>query len=435
LNPDNTLIIILGILIGLFAITILIGLFFLTKKFFSKNTSKKKENNTKKIYLQKLKSLVNISEEEAIQRYIDETKLKLNDERKNFISELKEKNDLEIHEMCSDILIDAMEQIAEDVAKRASTYIRIDESLKGKLIGKEGRNIKVFEKITGVELSFEKDGYLGLSAFNPLRREIAFNLANRLIKSRSIEPSKIEKYYEEEKSKIEIAIQEKGKNVIENILKIKQYIPIELYHTVGRLYYRTSYSQNILTHSTECAKLAGVIARHLGVDETKAKASAFIHDIGKSQDYEDNNDHVATGKQIAEKYQLDDFLVNSILSHHGNESVTSIYSAITKVVDIISSARPGARKISQKEFANRIKTIEAIALNIKGVSKVYAIKSGKEIRVITEDDVDDASVQKIAEILKNKYENNPSCSIRPIDIIVIKEKRVKVQSNSLVKKK
>lgn len=430
--------IILIILLSLFGVAILIAIFFLFKKNNTLNSvpksNKSHKNNAKIIYHEKLKSIANISQEEAIKKYIEEMKWELDDDQEKFVSNLKAKSKLEISEMCSEILTDAMEQLAEGVAKRASSYIKIDESLKGKIIGKEGRNIKVFEKITGVELSFDKDEHLGLSTFNPLRREIAFNLANKLIKSNWIEPSKIEKYYEIEKVKIEADIEQKGKNVVENILQITKYIPSDLYYTIGRLFYRTSYGQNILTHSTECAKLAATIARHLGVDETKAKASAFIHDIGKAQDYEDNNDHVATGQQIAKKYKLDDFLVNSIMSHHGNEPITSIYSAITKVVDTISASRPGARKLSQKEFAKRIQTIETLALNIKGVSKVYAIKSGREVRVITEEDVDDISVEKIAQILKNKYENNAICAIRPIDIIVIKEKRVIIQSNSFVKK-
>ncbi|MGL4769194.1 MAG: HDIG domain-containing metalloprotein [Mycoplasmoidaceae bacterium] len=381
-----------------------------------------------KHYRIKIKSIANLSKDEATNLYLKSIKKDLEKENEKKIEELKCKSKKEIIEEASEILVQAMEQISSDIVRKNAVYsFTIDDpKLKGKLIGKDGRNIKTIEKVSNANLIFSSDDNntkIDISCFNPIKRELALRLINRLIKSRAIEPSRIEKYYQEEKDNLNKFLQDKGKETVENILKIEEYIPKSIYLNIGRLHFRSSYSQNILIHSIECAKLAGAIAKQLGLNQKKAMASAFVHDIGKSQDYEFNNDHVDIGKKLAIEHNFDNFLINSIVSHHENEPINNIYSAIAKVVDIISSSRPGARNFSKEEFNKIIFNLESQALNIPGVKSAYAIRSGKEIRVITSDNIEDYQVNDICQKLKKIYENDSILNLKPINIIVIKELR------------
>ncbi|MDE5953038.1 MAG: HDIG domain-containing protein, partial [Malacoplasma sp.] len=314
-------------------------------------------------------------------------------------------------------------QVENIVSSRFSFTIKLpDESLKGKIIGKDGRNKRHFEQTTKTDLIIEPNlSAVTISSPNPIRREKAKQTMEKLLETKNIDVTKISIIYEDVEKNFEKICFELGKKTLENKLKIFDVNP-ELYPIVGKLNFRTSYSQNVLLHCTECALLAADLARELGIDETKAKKAAFFHDIGKAIDFEIDNDHVNSGVKLAKQYNLEDYIVNAIESHHNKVLAKTPYAALVKIVDKLSASRPGARFVSNEEYFKRIAELEKICKSFKGVSEAYAIKSGREIDVIVNpDELNDDECRILIKEMKFKLEENEIVNKQPIEITLIRK--------------
>lgn len=371
-----------------------------------------------------------LSKKEATELIFKNLKQELNIERSKLINQFETENKNKLEQKARQILVDAMERMAEDLVVSKTTYtIKLDEdNIKGRIIGKDGRNKKCFENITGVELIIEKEPEVTISCLNPIRREVAKNLLEKLILNKNIEPSRIEKYYASEMENMNNRLYEIGRDALENKLQIFD-VNKDLYIYVGRLHFRTSFSQNNLSHAIECALLASNIALQLNVDSYKAKKAAFFHDIGKATDFEMNNDHVESGLVLARKYNLENYIINAIESHHEKVPCDNIYSCITKIADKISASRPGSRYISHEEYLQKMSTIEDICNSFDGVKNSYAIKAGKQVRVIIDPkSISDESLTTLAYDIKQKLESDDITNKQPIEIILIRENRVEVKS-------
>lgn len=304
-----------------------------------------------------------------------------------------------------------------------TTITLASEEIKGRIIGKEGRNIKTFEKLTGVELILdETPESVVVSCFNPIRRQIAKIALDKLIQDGRIQPAKIEEKVAEATAEISQKIKEAGEKAVYDmsILGVNE----KLIQLLGRLYYRTSYSQNVLLHSIEVALIAETIADELGADSRVAKRAALFHDIGKAIDQQIQGSHIEIGIKILEKFGESEAVIKAMRSHHGDYPHETIESVIVTVADSISGSRPGARKDTLENYLQRLKALEDIANKFEGVEKSYAIQAGREIRVFVKSgEVDDLKTQKIAkEIAKNieeelKYPGE-------IKVTVIRENRI-----------
>ena len=278
------------------------------------------------------------------------------------------------------------------------------DEIKGKIIGKEGRNIRTFEKATGVEVIIdETPEVVILSSFSPLRREIAKLALEKLIKDGRIQPARIEEKVEEAKSEISEKIKELGE---EAAYELGIYdLPKEIIFLLGRLAYRTSFGQNVLLHSVEAAHLAEMMAAELGLNVEVAKKAALLHDIGKAIDYEIGGDHVEIGRKILEKYKIEKEVIEAMQSHHENYPFASPEAYIVAAADAASAARPGARKESLEKYLKRLEDLENIATSFEGVEKAYAIQAGREIRVfVNAKEVDDLQAMKLAREIAKKIE-------------------------------
>ncbi len=297
------------------------------------------------------------------------------------------------------------------------------EDIKGRIIGKEGRNIKAFEKLTGVELIVdETPESVVISCFNPIRRQIAKIALDKLIQDGRIQPAKIEEKVEEAKAEISKVIKEAGEKTLYdlNILGVND----KLVQILGRLYYRTSYGQNVLMHSMEVALIAETIAEELKANAQVAKRAGLFHDIGKALDQQMEGSHIEIGIKILEKFSESEAVIHAMRTHHGDYPVDSIEATIVTVADSISASRPGARKDTLENYLQRLSALEAIANKFEGVEKAYAIQAGREIRVFVKaDKVDDLGVSKMARQIAANIEEELKYP-GEIKVTVIRENRV-----------
>ncbi|OGZ69520.1 MAG: ribonuclease Y [Candidatus Staskawiczbacteria bacterium RIFCSPHIGHO2_02_FULL_42_22] len=297
------------------------------------------------------------------------------------------------------------------------------EDIKGRIIGKEGRNIKTFEKITGVEVLIDDTpDSVVISCFNPVRRQIATMALNKLIQDGRIQPAKIEEKVEEAKQEISKVIKDAGEKTLYdmNILGVQD----KLVQILGRLYYRTSYGQNVLQHSMEVALIAETIAEEIGANAPIAKRAGLFHDIGKALDQQMEGSHIEIGIKILEKFGEKEEIIHAMRAHHGDYPVDSVEGAIVIVADSISASRPGARKDSIENYLQRLKALEDIANKFEGIDRAYAIQAGREIRVFVKaDKVDDLAVQKMARQIAANIEEELKYP-GEIKVTVIRENRV-----------
>jgi len=304
-----------------------------------------------------------------------------------------------------------------------STIILQSEDIKGKIIGKEGRNIKTFEKLTGVELIIdETPDSVVISCFNPIRRQIAKVALERLIQDGRIQPAKIEEKVAEATAEISKIVKEAGEKTVYDlgILGVND----KLIQILGRLYYRTSYGQNVLLHSMEVAQIAETIAYELKANSEVAKRGGLFHDIGKALDQQIQGSHIEIGIKILEKYGESDAVIKAMRSHHDDYPADTIEAVIVTVADAISGSRPGARKDTLENYLQRLKALEDIANKFDGVEKTYAIQAGREIRVFVKaDKVDDLGVQKMAKKIAENIEEELKYP-GEIKVTVIRENRV-----------
>jgi len=346
-----------------------------------------------------------------------------------YCKEEERKAKLEANEKAKHLLVNSMQRYADDVVgeQTVSTIDLPNDEMKGRLIGREGRNIRTIESVTGVDLIIDDTPEaIVISSFDPLRREIAKITIETLIKDGRIHPSRIEEVYDKVSKDMNNKITEIGNDAIYS-LGISKMDP-ELVNLIGKLHFRTSYGQNALRHSIEVANLTGLLASELGENVTLAKRAGLLHDIGKAIDFEIEGSHVEIGQEIAKKYHEDEVVINAIASHHGDEEQKYVISSLVEVADTLSAARPGARNDSLENYIKRISQLEEIGNSYEGVDKAYAVQAGREVRVIVKpDEVDETKSYKIARELKEKIESEMQYP-GTIKITVIRETRAQEEA-------
>jgi ribonucrease Y len=373
---------------------------------------------------QVLEKLSGITSEEARQELLR----RVEEESRYDIAKLSKKIEEEAKEnaekKAKEIIGFAIQRYASDyVADATVSAVSLpNDEMKGRIIGREGRNIRALEAATGVDLIVDDTPEMvTLSAFDPVRREVARISLERLITDGRIHPTRIEEIVEKVKKEVDTGIREEGEKSVFD-LGLSGIHP-ELIKTIGRLKYRTSYGQNILQHSREVAYIAGMMAGELGVDTKLAKRSGLLHDIGKAIDHEIEGTHQEIGANLARKFGENQKVVNAILVHHGEGEPATVEAALVAAADALSAARPGVRRESIENYLKRLEALEKMALSFKGVDKCYAIQAGREIRIIVKpEDISDDMSSMIARDLSKKIEAEMSYPGQ-IKVTVIRESR------------
>ncbi len=353
-----------------------------------------------------LESIAKFSKEQAHQMILDRVEADMSKEIALLIKEKEAEAKLEVDKKAKNLLVNSMQRYSNDVTNiQTVTTIQLpNDDMKGRLIGREGRNIRTIEAVTGVDLIIDDTPEaIVISSFDPFRREIAKVTIETLIKDGRIHPTRIEEIYDKVCNDMNARVVELGNDAIIE-LGLTKFDP-ELVQLIGKLNFRTSYGQNALQHSKEVAHLSGLIAAELGENINLAKRAGLLHDIGKSIDYEIEGSHVDIGVDIAKKYKEDKVVINAIASHHGDTEAKSVIAVITQIADTLSAARPGARNDSMENYIKRLEQLEEIGNSFNGVEKTYAMQAGREVRVIVKpDEVDDLTSFKVARDIKNKIE-------------------------------
>jgi len=384
-----------------------------------------KFDDKKREQVELLEKISKLSREEARKMIMKRVEDDITKEIAEYIKEKEMEAELEIDKKAKNMLVMSMQKYAADVSSEQTvTVVTLpNDDMKGRIIGREGRNIRTIEAITGVDLIIDDTPEaVVLSSFDPLRREIARQTLEVLIKDGRIHPSRIEELYDKTCKEIKVKIREYGEEALFE-LGITKMEP-ELVDTIGRLHYRTSYGQNALQHSKEVAHLTGILASEIGENIALAKRAGLLHDIGKAIDHEVEGSHVEIGINLAKKHREDNVIINAIASHHGDEKATNVISVLVAIADALSASRPGARNDSLENYIKRLEQLESIANEIDGVDKTFAMQAGRELRVIVKPDkIDDLTSYKVARDIKERIENEMQYP-GTIKITVIRETRV-----------
>ena len=381
-------------------------------------------DDLKKQQLEKLEEIANYTREKAHDAIMKNVEDSMSKEIASYIKERESEAKIECDGLAKEMLVECMQKYSADISntQTVSVISLPNDDMKGRIIGREGRNVRTIEAVTGVDLIIDDTPEaIVISSFDPLRREIARLTLETLISDGRIHPARIEEVYDKTCNDVNAMIRKYGKDAIYSLGISK--MDASLIEIVGRLHFRTSYSQNALKHSIEVASIAGIIAGELGENVNLAKRAGLLHDIGKAVDFEMEGSHVQIGADLARKYNEDEVVVNAILSHHGDTEPTSIISVIVAIADTISASRPGARNDSTENYFQRLEQLEEIGNSIKGVEKAYAIQAGRELRVMVKpEEIDDLTSFKIARDIKEKIEEEMQYP-GTIKVTVIRETR------------
>lgn len=374
---------------------------------------------------QKLVEISGLKREEARKIIMEDVHERMKQEIATYIKDEEEKAKFEVKSKAKNVLALAIQKYAGETAGESTvTTVSLPvEEMKGRIIGREGRNIRTIESLTGVDLIIDDTPEaMVVSSFDPLRREIAKLTIDSLIKDGRIHPARIEEIYDKTCKEMKEKIYEYGDAALFELGLTK--VDPELIETLGKLHFRTSYGQNVLTHSIEVAHLAGIMAAELGENVNLAKRAGLFHDIGKAIDHEVEGSHVEIGSNIAKKYNENEVVINAIESHHGDTEATSIISCLVAIADALSASRPGARNDSLENYVQRLHDLENIANETEGVDNSFAIQAGRELRVIVKpQEIDDLKAGKVARDIKTRIENELQYP-GTIKVTVIRETRV-----------
>ncbi|MCR5523579.1 MAG: ribonuclease Y [Clostridia bacterium] len=362
----------------------------------------------KKSQLEILERISGFTQEQAKSYIITQLDDKLDHEKAVKIKEYEQKTRDESDSIAREIITTAIQRCAADHAAEATVSVvpLPNDEMKGRIIGREGRNVRTIEMITGVSLIIDDTPeVITISSFDPVRREVARVTLEKLIQDGRIHPARIEELYEKAKREVEQTIKQTGERAV--IEAGVNNVNPEIVKLLGRLKYRTSYGQNVLKHSLEVSYIAGLMAAELGSDVKSAKRAGLLHDIGKALDHEMEGTHVSLGVEFAKRYKENDIIVNAIEAHHGGAEPKSTTAVLVQAADAISAARPGARREDLQNYIKRLESLENIATSFEGVERSFAIQAGREVRIIVKPDmVSDDKMVIMAKEIAEKIENS-----------------------------
>ncbi len=357
---------------------------------------------------EKLEKIAKLTKQDAADKLMAMTERDIRNDLTGLISKLQNEAIENAEEKAALVIVSAMERMASEVtAERTVTAVKLgDEEMKGRIIGKEGRNIQALQRATGVDIMVDDTpGMIILSSFDPVRREVARQALEMLMKDGRIHPGRIEEVVEKAQKNVQKDVMHAAEDAAREVGVIG--IPKEVLQLLGELKYRTSYGQNVLKHSTEMAHMAGIMAEELGADVRTAKYAALVHDLGKALTHKMEGKHHHISGEMLRKYGAPEEVAIAAEQHHDDVEATSVEALIVRVVDAISAARPGARNISAENFAERMKDLENVANSFPGIEKSYAISAGREVRVfVRPNQIDDLSAIKLARDIANKIESS-----------------------------
>ena len=396
-------------------------------------TAKEKNIDTEKAqlqelqakHLQELERISGLTSDQAKEQLLSAVKEDVKHETAMYVKEMETRAKEDARKKAKEYVVTAIQKCAVDhVAETTISLVQLpNDEMKGRIIGREGRNIRSIENATGVELIIDDTPEaVVLSSFNPVRREIARIALEKLIVDGRIHPARIEEMVEKATKEVETMMREEGEAAT---LELGVHgIHPELVRLLGRMKFRTSYGQNALKHSMEVAQLSGLLAAEIGVDVRMAKRAGLLHDIGKSIDHEVEGSHVELGVNLCKKYKENPIVINAVASHHGDEEPESLIACQVQAADAISAARPGARSETLESYTTRLKQLEEIADSFQGVDKTFAIQAGREIRVmVVPEQISDDDMILLARDISNQIEENLDYPGQ-IKVNVIRESRV-----------
>lgn len=356
---------------------------------------------------EKLEKIAGLKKQEAAEKLLQMTERDIKEDLTGLVVKLQREAADDAEERAQTILVSAMERMSSEVtAERTVTAIKLtDDEMKGRIIGKEGRNIQALQRATGVDILVDDTpGMIILSSFDPIRRQVARVTLENLMKDGRIHPGRIEEVVAKSEKQVEKEVIRAGEDAAREVGVVG--IPKEMLQLLGELKYRTSYGQNVLMHSTEMAHIAGMIAEEIGADVRTTKIATLLHDVGKAVTHKIEGKHHHIGAELARKSGMSEEIVHAIEAHHDDIEATTPEALVVRVVDAVSAARPGARNISAENFAERMRDLENIATSFKGIDKAYAISAGREVRVMVNNkSVDDLSAIKLARDIATKIES------------------------------
>ncbi len=385
---------------------------------------KEKINQIKKEQLEKLETIAKMTKDDAKDVLLKNVEAQMAEELMARIAKMEKESTEVIEEKSRDLMAGAMQRLVSAYTPEITTT-SVDlpsDEMKGRIIGREGRNIKVIEQLTGTEIIVDDTpNVITVSGFSPIRRHIAKKTLDRLILDGRIHPTKIEEAIEESRKELALDIKKAGEAAMYEV-GVTGFEP-KLVQIIGRLKYRTSYGQNALRHSIEVAHLSALLAEQLGADVTIAKKAGLLHDIGKAVDHEVSGTHPEIGRDICRKFKIPEEIIDPVETHH-DDRPRGLISVIVKVADAMSAARPGARHDTYEQYLQRLEELEKIAASFAGVEKAYAIQAGREVRVfVTPDNVDDLGAHNLARDVAKKIEEELKYP-GEIKVNVIREMRV-----------